>query len=231
MKLLVPIVLGVVGGVGAVAGEQSLGHPFDPARIVPSIDSFALVMRVTGDRPAGYVVQTIAREPKVVRMATEYNVGPSRQRIEMAMDSATLAPLMHWENITVNGREARGEVHFTNGHATGAYIRAKSIIDVPIPAGVIDEDAGTALLPTLDLEKQQPTSFRMFGAPGMMSTTRVEMLGIDTVSVPAGTYEAFRLKVMARDTSEIFVSTIRPRRVLLVRLGDRSGEMRLISHR
>jgi hypothetical protein len=228
MKILIPF---LIGAVGAAAVRQSAGHPFDPARVVPSIDSFALVTRVTGEKPAGYVVQTIARQPKVVRIATEYDLGDLKQRIEMAMDSATLTPLMHWESIVAAGREARGEVHFTDGRASGAYIRAKSIIDVPVPAGVIDEDAGTALLPALDLDKLQPVSFRMFGPPGVLSTTRVEALGIDTVSVPAGTYEAFKLRVMARDTSEIFISTVRPRRVLLVRLGDHSGEMRLISHR
>src|SRR3954469_5015524 len=183
MRLLVPIAV-AAGVMGTAVLGQSSGQPFDPARITPSIDSFALVLRAAGEKPAGYVVQTIAREPKVVRMAIEYDLGPSKQRIEMAMDSATLAPLMHWENVTVGAREAHGEVHFTNGHATGAYIRAKSIIDVPVPLGVIDEDASTALLPALDLDRQEMISFRMFGAPGEISTTRVEMLGKDTVNVP-----------------------------------------------
>jgi hypothetical protein len=36
---------------------------------------------------------------------------------------------------------------------------------------------------------------------------------------------------MARDTSRVFVSTAAPRRVVLVRLGDGSQEMRLVNRR
>jgi hypothetical protein len=58
--------------------------------------------------------------------------------------------------------------------------------------------------------------------------TRVMVAGMDTVSVPAGRFETYRLTVMARDTSSVFVSTAKPRRVVLVRLSDGSQEMRLL---
>jgi hypothetical protein len=48
------------------------------------------------------------------------------------------------------------------------------------------------------------------------------------VSVPAGRFESWRLTVMARDTSSVFVSRAAPFKVLLVRLGDGS-EMRLMN--
>ena len=57
----------------------------------------------------------------------------------------------------------------------------------------------------------------------------VHFAGVDTVSVPAGRFVAHRLVVMARDTTNVFVSTTLPRRVVLVRLANGSTEMRLIN--
>lgn len=226
MKLLVTCVL-----VGLAAfSRQSTGHPFDARRISPSIDTFAIVTPVTGARPAGLVVQTIARDRDVLRVAIEYQLGQTTQRVEMAMNGSTLAPLAHHESLTRRGLgTTRGEVYFRDGRARGAYILSKNIVDVPLDSGIVDDDMSTVLLAALPLDSAKSFVFRTFAAPGKVEITRVLVAGLDTVSVPAGRFEAYRLTVMARDTSSVFVSTALPRRVVLVRLGDGSQEMRLIN--
>jgi hypothetical protein len=210
--------------------EQRAGHPFEPARLRSGIDSFALVMRVTGDRPAGYVVQTIARDGGNLRMAVDYDLGATIQRVEMMMDARTLAPMAHWEGLRRRtGGETRGEVQFRNGRARGAYILSKGVIDIPIDTGLVDDDASTALLAALPLDSARSFTFRTFASPGQVEITRIQVAGIETVTVPAGRFEAYRLVVMARDTSSVFVSTASPRRIVLVRLSDGSGEMRLLN--
>ena len=87
------------------------------------------------------------------------------------------------------------------------------------------------MLPSLPLDSLRSFSFRTFASPGEVQVTRVRVEGIDTVSVPAGRFVVHRLVVMARDTSRVFVSTSAPRRVVLVRLGDGSQEMRLVNRR
>lgn len=211
------------------ASGQSSGHPFDASRIVPGIDSFAIVMPVTG-RTAGHVVQTIARDGGNIRIAVDYDLGPAVQRVEMMMNGSTLAPIAHWEGLTRRGRgDTRGEVHFTNGRAKGAYILSRGVIDIPIDTGIVDDDASTALLAALPLDTGRAFTFRTFASPGQVEITRATVGGIDTVSVPAGRFEVYRVNVMARDTSTVFISRAAPYRVVLVRLGDGSQEMRLIN--
>lgn len=226
MKLIAPaFCIAFVAGTG-----QPAGHPFDAARITSSIDSFAVVTRVTGDRPTGYVVQTTVRDGGNIRIAVDYSLGPATQRVEMMMSATTLAPMAHWETLRRRtGEETRGEVLFRDGRARGAYILAKGVIDIPIDTGIVDDDASTALLPALPLDTGRTFTFRTFASPGRVELTRVHVAGLDTVTVPAGRFPAYRLVVMARDTSSVFVSVAAPRRVVLVRLSDGSGEMRLLN--
>jgi hypothetical protein len=229
MKTLVTALF--VAGVAATA-QQSPGHPFNPSRIVPSADSFVVVTRVTGGDwgAIGGVVQTVVRDTNAIRMSLDAVFMDSKQRIEMAMHPGTLAPLAHWEKVSRKGQgDANGELMFSDGRVRGAYILSKGVIDLPLERGIIDDDAATMLLATLPLDSARAFSFRTFASPGKVETTRVEVVGIDTVSVPAGRFVAHRLVVMARDTTNVFVSTTPPRRVVLVRLANGSTEMRLIN--
>jgi len=212
---------------------QSAGPPFDATKVTASIDSFALVTRVTGSRPTGYVIQTIARDNENnIRLAVDYHLGSTVQRVEMMMDGRTLAPVAHWEMLARRGGgDTRGEVRFSDGRARGAFILSKGVIDIPLDTGIVDDDASTALLTALPLEGARAFTFRTFASPGQVELTRVTVAGIDTVTVPAGRFEAYRLTVMARDTSSVFVSTASPRRVVLVRLSDGSSEMQLMNRR
>jgi hypothetical protein len=219
---------------GAAAIPYSPGHPFDPSRIAPASDSFVVVTRAAGGawRPVGGVIQTVARDSNAIRIAVEYAFPDSKQRVEMAMDPASLAPLAHWETLTRRGLgDASGEILFRDGRAKGAFILSKGVIDVPLDTGIVDDDASTALLPSLPLDSLRSFNFRTFASPGEVQVTRVRVEGLDTVSVPAGRFVVHRLVVMARDTSRVFVSTSAPRRVVLVRLGDGSQEMRLVNRR
>jgi hypothetical protein len=229
MKQMIPVFVIVL-----LAGTrgQSTGHPFDASAINSSIDSFVVVTGVTTPRTVGHVVQTIARERGAIRLAVDYNLGATMQRVEMVMDGNSLAPMAHWESLIRRGLgETRGEMQFRDGRARGVYILSKGVVDVPIDTGVVDDDASTALLAALPLDTGRTFTFRTFASPGRVEVTRVQVAGIETVTVPAGRFETWRLTVMARDTSNVFVSTGIRRRVVLVRLSDGSQEMRLVNKR
>ena len=231
MKTFVTTLLLATAAMAATA-PQSPGHPFNPSRIVASADSFVVVTRVTGGdwRVIGGVVQTVARDTNAIRMALDASFMGSKHRIEMAMHPTTLAPLAHWEKISRRGQgDANGELMFSDGRVRGAYILSKGIIDLPLENGIVDEDAATMLLATLPLDSARSFTFRTFASPGKVETTRVDVAGVDTVTVPAGRFVTKRLVVMARDTSHVFVSTTPPHRVVLVRLANGSTEMLLIN--
>jgi hypothetical protein len=215
-------------------GPQATGHPFDSRKIIAAADSFVVVTRVTEGRwaPVGGIVQTVVRDTNAIRLSVDAVFADSKHRVELAMHPQTLAPLAHWEKISRQGRgDANGEVMFSDGRARGAFILSRRVFDVPLDSGVVDDDASTALLASLPLDSARAFTFRTFASPGETQITRVEVGGVDTVSVPAGRFPAHRLVVMARDTSIVFVSTSLPRRVVLVRLGAGSQEMRLINRR
>ena len=229
MKRLIP----VLGIVLAATAAQSAGHPFDASRLVPASDSFVIFARSgTVWRPVGGLVQTIARDTSAIRVAVDYAFPDTKQRVEMAMHPRSLGPLAHWETLSRRGLgDAVGEVLFRDGRAKGAFILSKSLIDIPIDSGIVDDDASTVLLAALPLDSARDFSFRTFASPGELQVTRVRVEGIDTVTVPAGTFAAHRLLVMSRDTSHVYISTTKPRRIVLVRLGNGTQEMRLINAR
>lgn len=223
------------GGLLALAAltlPQSTGHPFDSRKIIAAADSFVVVTRVTGGqwRPVGGIVQTVARDTTAIRVAVDAVFTDSKHRVELAMHPKTLAPLAHWEKMTRQGRgDVNGEVMFSDGRARGAFILSKRVFDVPLDSGVVDDDASTVLLSALPLDSARSFTFRTFASPGETQVTRVEVMGTDTVSVPAGSFAVYRARVMARDTSEVFITTSKPQRVVLVRLSGGAQEMRLVN--
>lgn len=216
--------------LAASAAQQPAGHPFHSGQLRTGTDSFALFSPPSRPTPAGYVVQSVLRDRDSIRIVVDYDLGRAlRQRVEMLMSGSTLAPISHAETAQSAGRAAvRAEVRFRGGRAVGDFLRERAPVDAPIDAGVIDDEAATALLTTLPLVDGYRTSFQTFASPGRVETTRLSVLGRDTITVPAGHFETFRVEVMGRDTSHIFITTRAPRRVVLVRLLDGSGEMRLL---
>jgi hypothetical protein len=231
MRRAIPVLL---VALVAASTAQSAGHPFISSRVVASVDSFVIVTRVTGGpwRPIGGVVQTVARDTNAWRIAVDYQFPETKQRIEMAIGLQSLAPLAHWEQMARRGRgETHGEVMFGDGRAKGAFILSKQVFDIPLDSGLVDDDASTALLPALPIDSIKSFRFRTFASPGEVQTTRVQVEGLDTVTVPIGKFQAYRLLVMSRDTSRVYVTATLPRRVILVRLADGSQEMRVINRR
>lgn len=227
--LLAVIVAGIAG-----SAPQGSGHPFDADRIVASIDSFVVVTRAPGGawRSVAGTIQTVARDSAAIRVAVDYVTPTTKQRVEMGMHPKTLAPIAHFEELSRRGSpDTRGQIMFSGGRARGAFILSKGIVDVAVDSTVIDDDASTVLLTALPLDTGRAFTFRTFASPGQVERTRVEVTGMETVTVPAGTFPTYRLVVMARDTSSVFVTRTLPRRVVLVRLGDGSQEMRLINRR
>jgi hypothetical protein len=225
------LIILLVAGLGANRPQQTT-HQFDPSKLRASSDSFVVVrLDSTGKwRTVGGVVQTIAHDSAAIRLAVEVLFPGSRQRVEMAMDPKTLAPIAHWETLTNRERgETKGEVMFRDGRARGAFILSKGVIDMPVDTGLVDDDASTALLATLPLDSARAFSFRTFASPGKVETTRVRVDGTEIVRTLAGDFHTHRLVVMARDTSTVFVTTTPPHRVVLVRLAGGTQEMRLIN--
>lgn len=219
----------VIGG----ATNSPNTHPFDASKLRIGRDSFELVFRSAGSSPAGSLVQRVVREGDSLRVVIDNTIGTAvRQHTDILMSATTLSPLFHHEVIGVSGRRNLiGEIRFANGRALGAYATMNprnNRIDLAIDSDVIDDEVSTALLATLPLADGYATSFRTFANPGVVETTHVTVTGRETVTVPAGTFDTYRLRVAARDTSAIFITTGEPRRLVLVRLLDGSGEMRLV---
>jgi hypothetical protein len=134
--------------------------------------------------------------------------------------------------LDANGRVASpGQVVFRDGRAKGAFLLSKSVFDIPLDSGIVDDDASTALLTALPLDSATEFTFRTFASPGELQVTRVRVMGDSTLSVPAGKFTTHHLLVMSRDTSHVFLSSARPRRVVLVRLANGLQEMVLINKR
>lgn len=159
-------------------------------------------------------------------------------RVEVLFNATSLAPLSHVADAMGGMSQGHTSIAFADGRAKGrvqvptAQGVRTSDVDVAMDADVTDEAIADVLLATADLEKGMSGSYRAFRAStGKIESTRVRVADRETISVPAGKFEVFRIEV--RDGREtLFVTTAEPRIVVASRTRQAgtaaSVEMRLV---
>jgi hypothetical protein len=101
-------------------------------------------------------------------------------------------------------------------------------IDMAISPEVISDDAVIALVPALDLGDAFSITFKTFDVtPGEIVPTVAKVTGRETVTVPAGTFETYRVDVQQKTLSTMFVTVATPHRLVLARVNDGQIELRL----
>jgi hypothetical protein len=86
------------------------------------------------------------------------------------------------------------------------------VVDVDVPSGVFDDNTLQALLPALPWSPTSAWTLPVFsGGLGAVRETELEVTGIETIEVPAGTFEAYRVEVRREEAPAVFwVTTAEP---------------------
>ena len=191
----------------------------DLDRALVAADSFGF--RVNGQQ-LGVQVITLERTDAGLRFAETSTLPQVMQTTEVLM-AEPLAMRTVRQRGSVAGREMRIDVDYSGERATGRALTpaagtAEVAIDAPVPADVVDDNVLTALLPAVDWSDSTDVKLSVFhSGTNATSEMRLRVTGAQTVEVPAGTFETWRVEASGEQAQFIFyVESAAPHR--LVRL-------------
>ena len=206
---------------------------FQPGRLpATSRDSFDIVYQ---GRPIGAFIMSHAKTGENITLVADARITQMgvTDLDTLVFNATTLAPVLATSNQSMGPMSAIGRVTIANGKATGTVQQpgpggVQTVpVDVAIPAGTILDGADALLIPTIDFSDGLSVSFKTFdGKSGKTKDYTLKVVGKESVTVPAGTFEAWKTEVTSDETAQIWVSTAEPRKILMLRLESQQLEMK-----
>jgi zinc protease len=170
----------------------------DPRKLVATRDSFVVLVQ---GNPFGFTRSEVTRAADgTVTISETSQIGPVLQQTTTVTLSERLEPRRVQQTGTVQGQATKIDVTYANGRATGsaavpgaAGIEQKTV-DAAVPAGVVDDNALAAILPILPWAADAKLTIPVFAAgQNAVHQLTLTVAGVESVTVPAGTFQAFRV--------------------------------------
>ncbi len=201
---------------------KAMGLPADFSRLVAARDSF--VVMVQGN-PLGYSVYSVETRMGgwTLRESTNVMNGMIVQKTALETDGS-LAPTSLIQSGSMQGQALTTNVAFASGKATGRAMSAaqagpKTIdINTTLPSGTIEADAVQSLLPLLRWAADAKFTLNVFSAgKGVVETMTLAVVGTESVKVPAGTFDTWKVEQKMGETSAmLFITKDATRRLVKI---------------
>jgi hypothetical protein len=233
MRRIPVIAVGVCTVFASSANAQR--SPFDASRVTARTDSF--VVSVAGN-PAGFMTEQVTRDRDAFRLRNTTQIG---QRMSQTTDvtlSATLDLMAVKQTGQVGPAGARMsiDVAVTKGHAAGSATTpgpngmTTVSVDVQLPSGAVDDNALQFLLSTATLAAGVKHEVELFSSgKGEIKRVVLSVGERQSVTVPAGTFEAYRVRLDGGAAPVVFwVATVPLQRVVKVAIEGSPMEFQLV---
>jgi hypothetical protein len=206
--------------VFATQTPTSVGK-FDPALVAPYADSFVTMIRGV---PQGWHRYSLEQVSDGLRFRDDFALGTILQRSLIV----SLTPELGVKSVRATGHELGQDVavhlDYYGRRARGwAIVRGDSqphrvAIDTALPEHAFDGQALMALLPLLDWHVGATYSLTMFDTDEANITTQLlHITDLETITVPAGTFAAFRADLSTTQSPvRLWYTTTRPHRLLKI---------------
>ena len=216
-------VLSLLAGAAHPATAQS---PFDARRLTPRSDSFAVFMQ---GRAVGGMRETIVRTPE------GYQLTSAQQMAGMSQTTlVTFSPTLEMRGVKqtgkVRGADMSIDVTYAKGRAIGSATTPGSqglktiAVDATMVSGAVDDNLLQGLLHTLPLAAGKTFVVPVFSSgTGTTASLTITVTGAETVTVPAGTFDAWKLDISGGQVPVQFWVTRKSPRV--VKLGFAGAPM------
>ena len=202
---------------------KAAGVALDPRLIVPGVDSFTVLLQ---GRPFGFARTEIQRTPAGIVVTERQELGP----VITQTTTTTLSDQLQMRKVEqvgkVQGQDTKIDVTYAGGRAKGTARAPKppsgaieeTTIDAEVPAGVIDDNVLTVLVPAMPWTASSKFTVPVFASgQGQVQTYTLAVTGTESVTVPAGTFQAYRVEVSGGQAPlTLYVAADAPHRVLKV---------------
>ena len=204
--------------------------PFAVDRLTAGRDSFTI--RAQGN-PLGWSVTTVEDTPDGKRLTEHTNIGGFVEQQTTVDIAASGAMLRVRQRGAVQGQPTSIELGYAEGRVKGnASTVAKEglksvVIDTTVAAGTIDDNAIQGLLPSLPWSATANWSFAVFsGGQNESKTTTLKVVGVETVVLPGGPVEAYKVDFSGGwQPATFWVSTAVPHRLLKIGVANTPVEV------
>lgn len=200
---------------------------FDRAHLVARRDSFQVSVQ---GQPFGHMVAEVrpGSDSIVYLEETEIPAIGLHQTATVVLDPGSLAVRSVHQNIRGAGQTAETRLTYAQGRVRGraqtpdprAGAPKTAEVDTAVAAGTIDLNAFQPLVALLPLAENASFTVGAFDASeNTVRTLTIKVSGAVDVTVPAGTFPAFRVEVSGTPQPLVFfVSRAAPRRLLKIEL-------------
>ena len=204
----------------------------DMAALVPRSDSFSVVVQ---GRPFGFQRVTLEKTADGWRYSDDTQIGPIVQQHTEVTFGNDLQMRAVKQSGKMQGQDMKIDVTYAAGRAKGSATTPgpqgmKSVaFDTTVTAGSIDDNAVTALIPAMRWAAGAKIRVPEFASgKGESRVTSLNVVGEEKVTVPAGTFNTWKVEVTGGEQpATFFVSKDSPHRLVKIVLSAAPVEIQL----
>jgi zinc protease len=225
LKTIAPVrLVDIEGKAMNPADLTPTGGPvaFDRAQLVSRAESLEAIVQ---GNPFGYEKTTTAVTADSIVFTQATVLGPVVQQNTTTVLNADLSMRRSDQTGTIQGQQVETHLTYGGGRVKGTTMSPqrgaapKSLtIDTTIAAGTVDDNTLHFLLPALPLDQGKTFNLNVFSTgDGTTKVLSVKVAGIESVTVPAGTFAAYRLELSGMQVPVVMhVTQEKPRRLIRI---------------
>jgi len=208
--------------------------PIDAKKLTPHRDSMVVLV---SNQPMGSSVWGLQKSGDGLEVHELTIIGTiMRQETTVAL-TKTGAVQRVTQSGTARGVEGSIEIRYAGERVTGNVTAVSAegpnhfAVDTTVPPGTVDDNAVQALLPALPWAKGAGWNFWMYSAgANAVSEMALYVVGEEMAMVPAGAFDAYRVRLSGEGTSVDFLILKRaPHTVLKVEMSGAPLKFELVS--
>jgi zinc protease len=189
---------------------------FDGARLEPGTLTYRLVVQ---GNPMGTVTSRLARDGDewVATSRTESPV--INQEVEARFTVADLTPISSVTTMRQGPVTMGADLRYADGRVTGRVELPEQMggardVDTEVPAGTLLPGMDDSVIAVADLAEGRSITLPVFDMVAGTTTLTFRVAGVESVTVPAGTFDAYRVEVSGPQAITLFVRRAAPHVVL-----------------
>jgi hypothetical protein len=203
----------------------------DPGRLAARRDSFAFMVQ---GREFGHLTEVVERTADGWTVTQVTVLGPVGTQTTTFTLSDRLEMRRVQQTGKLGGNDVGLDVTYADGRATGSARSPQPTggveavtVNAEVPPGVIDDNAVGTLLSTLPWAPNARFTLPVFASgKGTMQPATLSVTGTEQVTVPAGTFQAFRVESVGGQSAVTYwVEQAAPHRLLKMQPGGTPLEL------
>jgi hypothetical protein len=203
---------------------------FDVSRLAARRDSF--VVRVQGN-PMGAATAELAKAGDGWTITGRFAIpAAGMQQGATVTTDARLSPRRIEGGGSVQGQELKTDITVQGGRAKGTTVvpsaqGAQTVnVDAPVGADVVDDNAVQFLVAALRWAPGARHTFNTFSSRGTVRPVTLTVAGTEQVTVPAGTFETYRVEQTGGEAPlTYYITTAAPHRIVRITFAGQPIEM------